>query len=271
MTNKFVEGIRIVSLAPSVTSILLELGAGRELVGVSRWCKDVADVGSRPTVGDCWKLDIREVMKLRPTLLIGSVPFAAEAVAKILEQPVAFLAINPRSLADIENDVLTLGQLANRGPAARRLIRRMRGTFDGVARRARRFGRRLRPRIYCEAWPNPRISSPPWVAELVEIAGGRMVVQAGARVRDQEVARAKPDIIILAWAAAGDRAKAETALRNTAWLRVPAVKNRRVIVIRDELLNTPGPPLMRGALELSRVIREWHGNHSLCSTELPQI
>jgi iron complex transport system substrate-binding protein len=261
MARKTSHGLRIVSLAPSVTSILLELGASRELVGVSRWCKDVADVGSRPTVGDCWKLDVREVMKLRPTLLIGSLPFAAEAVAKILEQPVAFLAINPRSLADIENDVLTLGRLVDRGRAAKGLIRRMRGVFDGVARRAQRFGRRSRPKIYCEAWPNPRISSPPWVAELVEIAGGRMVIQAGARVSDQEVARAKPDIIVLAWAAAGDRAKAETALRNAAWQRVPAVNSRRVIVIRDELLNTPGPPLMRGTVELFRLIGEWHGNH----------
>jgi iron complex transport system substrate-binding protein len=239
MARKTSDRMRIVSLAPSVTSILLELGAGRELVGVSRWCKDVADVGSRPTVGDCWKLDIREVMKLRPTLLIGSVPFAAEAVAKILEQPVAFLAINPRSLADIENDVQALGRLVGRG---------------------RRFGQRSRPRIYCEAWPNPRISSPPWVAQLVEMAGGRMAVKAGTRVSDAEVARAKPDIIILAWTSAGDRAKVDTALGNPAWSDLPAVNNRRVVVIRDELLNTPGPPLMRGALELGRVIREWRDN-----------
>jgi iron complex transport system substrate-binding protein len=257
MARKTSDRMRIVSLAPSVTSILLELGAGRELVGVSRWCKDVADVGSRPTVGDCWKLDIREVMKLRPTLLIGSVPFAAEAVAKILEQPVAFLAINPRSLADIENDVQALGRLVGRRRSAERLIRRLRGTFDGVSRRARRFGQRARPRIYCEAWPNPRISSPPWVAQLVEIAGGRMAVKAGTRVSDAEVARAKPDIIILAWTSAGDRAKVDTALGNPAWSDLPAVNNGRVVVIRDELLNTPGPPLMRGALELGRVIREW--------------
>jgi iron complex transport system substrate-binding protein len=261
MARKTSDRMRIVSLAPSVTSILLELGAGRELVGVSRWCKDVADVGARPTVGDCWKLNIREVMKLRPTLLIGSVPFATEAVAKILEQPVAFLAINPRSLADIESDVLMLGHLAGRARAPERLIRKMRRAFDGVARLARSAGRPVRPRVYCEAWPNPRISSPPWVAELVEIAGGKMVVRAGARVSDAEVARAKPDIIILAWTAAGDRAKVDTAVNNPAWRDLPAVKNRRVVVIRDELLNTPGPPLMRGAVELSRVIREWHGNH----------
>jgi iron complex transport system substrate-binding protein len=229
---------------------------GRELVGVSKWCKEVANVGGRPAVGDCWKLDVRDVMKLRPTLVIGSVPFAAEAVARILQQPVAFLALNPRSLADVEADILLLGRLINGLGAASRLARRMRGVFESVARRARVGARRFRPQVYCEAWPHPRISSPPWVAELVEIAGGRMVVPAGARVSDSEVAAARPDIIVLAWTAAGERAKVETALQVAAWRDVPAVRERRVVVIRDELLNTPGPPLMRGLVELERVIRE---------------
>jgi iron complex transport system substrate-binding protein len=249
-------GTRIVSLAPSVTSILLELGAGRELVGVSKWCKDVAEVGRRPTVGDCWKLDVREVMKMRPTLLIGSVPFAAEAVMRILEQAVAFLALNPRTLADIESDILVLGRVVKRATAAERLVRRMRRAFRDVALAARKRGgaRAVRPRVYCEAWPHPRISSPPWVAELVNIAGGEMVVKAGARVSDEEVAAARPDIIVLAWTAVGDRAKVATALGVAAWRDVPAVRERRVFVVRDEILNTPGPPLILGVRELRRLI-----------------
>ncbi len=248
--------MRIVSLAPSVTSILLSLGVGRELVGVSRWCKHVADVGGRPAVGDCWKMDLREVMRLRPSILIGSVPFAAETVQKILAEPVAFLAINPRSLADIYSDVRTLGRLVDRGRAAELLIRKMRAEFAEVARDARRRGASRRVRVYCEAWPKPRISSPPWVAELVEIAGGKMVVGAGSRVTDEEVARTAPELIVLAWAATGGRAKVSSALRNPAWRDVPAVRNGRVVVIRDELLNTPGPPLMEGARDLARAIRE---------------
>ncbi len=253
---KKLEGLRIVSLAPSVTSILLSLGVGRELVGVSRWCKDVADVGARPVVGDCWKMDLRAVMRLRPSLLIGSVPFAAETVQRILAEPAAFLAINPRSLADIYSDVRTLGRLVERGRAAQLLLRKMRAGFADVAREARLRGALRRVRVYCEAWPKPRISSPPWVAELVEIAGGKMVVGAGSQVTDEEVARAAPELIVLAWAATGGRAKVSSALRNPAWRDVPAVRNGRVVVIRDELLNTPGPPLVEGARELARAIRE---------------
>ena len=248
--------LRIVSLAPNVTSILLALGAGRELVGVSKWCKEVAPVGRRPRVGDCWKMDMREVMRLRPTILIGSVPFAVETVQKILAEPVSFLAINPRSLANIFGDIRTLGQLVNRARAAERLIRKMWAGFADVARGVRRIGVGRRLRVYCESWPKPRISSPLWVAELVEMAGGQMIVDAGARVSDSEVALAAPELIVLAWAATGARARVSTALRNPAWRDVPAVRNERVVVIRDELLNTPGPPLVDGARELARAIRE---------------
>ncbi|HXO06064.1 MAG TPA: ABC transporter substrate-binding protein [Candidatus Sulfotelmatobacter sp.] len=246
--------IRIVSLAPNVTSILLELGVGRELVGVSKWCKDVADVGRRPQVGDCWKMNIAEVMRLKPTILIGSVPFASDTVAKILAEAVTFVAINPRSLADIENDIRTLGRIANRAANAEKLILKLTRSFAAVAGAAKTNRAKHRPRVYCEAWPKPRISSPPWVAELVQLAGGTMVGAAGERVTDEEVAREKPDVIVLAWAATGNRAKSAGALRNPAWQDVPAVRNRRVFVIRDELLNTPGPPLINGAWELLRVI-----------------
>jgi len=250
--NKCRAPLRIVSLAPNVTSILLALKAGRLLVGVSKWCKDVAPVGRRPQVGDCWKLDLREVMRLKPTLLIGSVPFATETVHAILRQPVAFLALNPRTLSDIYSDVRILARLVSRAAGGEDIIRRMRHAFAQVANRVRHI--RTRPRVYCEAWPNPRISSPPWVHELVEIAGGRPVVAPGARVTDDEIARANPDVIVLAWAATGDRANPQTALRNSAWKKVPAVKAGRAVVISDELLNTPGPPLVRGVQALFRAI-----------------
>ena len=254
-----IEKLRIVSLAPSVTSILLAIGAQKNLVGVSKWCKDVAPTGRLPRVGDCWALDVRAVSRLRPTLVIGSVPFKPEVVAQLLALPAAFLALNPRSLRTIEEDYRILGRMTNRSSAANALVEKMRSTFARIAARVVARNRQARyvkqrPRVYCEAWPKPRISSPPWVAELVEIAGGRMVVRAGKLISDRDVAVARPDVIVLAWTATGERASPRATLANPNWATVPAVRDKRVVVIRDELLNTPGPPLMQGAEALFRAI-----------------
>ncbi|MDE3136887.1 MAG: ABC transporter substrate-binding protein [Acidobacteriota bacterium] len=235
-----------------MTSILLELGARRDLVAVSRWCKEVADVRGLPTFGDCWKIDTKPLARLRPTLIIGSVPYRAEALAALLEYPAPFVATNPRTLADIFAEIEMLGALTGRQAAARKLVARMQTAFGRVSRAARRVGHKSR--VYAESWPNPRISSPPWVAELVEIAGGKMAVPSGRRVSDDEVRRALPEVMILAWAATGDRSRPETALSNPAWRNVPAVETGRVFVVPDHLLNTPGPPLVRGLLVLFEML-----------------
>ncbi len=245
--------LRIVSLAPSATSILCAIGAKRALVGVTKWCRDVAPVGKLPTLGDCWHMEsVDEILRLKPTLVVGSVPYKLETVAKLLEHPFPFLAMNPRTLAGIEADIGLLGGITQRAAAAETLVRKMRSAFSQIEKKTRRCKTRLR--VYCEAWPNPRISSPPWVAELVNLCGGEMIVSAGEKITDAEVAAARPEVIVLAWAATGTKADPEQVYRVTVWKDVPAIRNRKVFVISDELLNTPGPPLIEGARALWNVL-----------------
>jgi iron complex transport system substrate-binding protein len=184
--------------------------------------------------------------------VIGSVPFKQETVGKLLEQRFSFLAMNPRTLEDVYADIRLLGGIAGRAAQAEALVRKMRSAFLAIERGSKKLTQRVR--VYCEAWPNPRISSPPWVAEVVKICGGELIVPAGEKVSDEQVAEARPEVIVLAWAATGDKAQPEQVYKVAAWTDVPAIRKRRVFVVRDELLNTPGPPLVDGANELFRVL-----------------
>src|SRR5438552_3855322 len=117
--------LRIVSLAPSATSILCTLGAKKALVGVTKWCADVAPVGGLPKLGDCWHMEsVDDILRLKPTLVIGSVPYKQETVVKLLEHPLNFLAMNPRSLADVYANVRMLGGIVGRAKAAESLVGR---------------------------------------------------------------------------------------------------------------------------------------------------
>jgi iron complex transport system substrate-binding protein len=245
--------IRIVSLAPSATSILCSIDAKRMLVGVTKWCADVAPVARLPKLGDCWHMNsVDEILQLKPTIVIGSVPYKQETVAKLLEHPVTFLAMNPRSIEDVYCDIRLLGGITNHQPQAEREVRRMHSAFAQIRQKSRKS--REKPRVYCEAWPNPRISSPPWVAELVAICGGEFVGTAGQKVNDADIAEANPDIIVLAWAAVGAKSDPKQTYKVSAWSGTSALQKKHVFVIRDELLNTPGPPLVEGARELHRLL-----------------
>jgi iron complex transport system substrate-binding protein len=232
---------------------LCAIGAKRMLVGVTKWCADVAPVENLPKLGDCWHMkSVEDILRLKPTLVIGSLPYKQETVAKLLEHPLNFLAMNPRTLADVANDIGLLGRITGHVHEACRLNRKMRDGFAAFASKRKKWAKPVR--MYCEAWPNPRISSPPWVAELAEICGGEMVVPAGEKVSEAQVAEANPDVIVLAWAATGDTADGTKAYEIPAWKDVPAVRDKRVYVIRDEWLNTPGPPLLDGARALHKIV-----------------
>jgi iron complex transport system substrate-binding protein len=244
---------RIVSLAPSATSILCALGAKNRLVGVTRWCQDVAPVKGLPTFGDCWRCDTGGVARLKPDLVIGSVPYNADVVADLLRHGLTFLAMNPRTLADIFSDIQMLGRLLGRQKGATRLVRDMKARMKKITARSRRA--RRKPRVYVEVWSNPFIVAPRWVEEMVALAGGRFVPRGGGRkVTQREVLSAKPEIVIIAWAACGLRVDTKKVIRRARWAGVPAFRGGQVYLVSDETVNTPSPVVVSGLERLARII-----------------
>lgn len=248
---------RIVSLAPSATSIVCALGARNSLVGVTRWCRDVAPVDGLPALGDCWRCDPNKVAALKPDLVIGSIPYKAETVDALLRRGLTFLAMTPRSLADIFSDIGLLGRLLGRERRATALVRDMEKRMQRIAARASRsFG--TRPRVYIEIWSNPFIVAPRWVEEMAALAGGRFVPvpesDSARRIEEQDVLSARPEVIILAWAACGMRVSAKKVLARPRWKQLPAVRRRQVFIVSDENLNTPGPPVVAGLERLARIL-----------------
>lgn len=222
-------------------------------MGVTRWCRDVAPVKDLPALGDCWRCDAAQVAALKPTLVIGSVPYKAETVDALLQRGLTFLAMNPRTLQDIFSDIEMLGQLVGREKRAKALARHLKQQLKQVARRAHRA--RRRPRVYCESWPKPLMLSPAWVEEMVRLAGGRFVPAGGGRkATPPEVLAAKPEVIVLGWAGCGMRVDARQLWRRPGWDCLPAVRAGRVYVVSDEALNTPGPPLATGVEWLAKIL-----------------
>ena len=98
------------------------------------------------------------------------------------------------------------------------------------------------------------IHSQRWVAELVEAAGGKFVGAPGAHTEPSEIAKADPDVMIMAWCGAGDRVPLAKVIEQRRWSGLQAVRERRVYCLPDEFLNTPAPTLIEGLHALAGAI-----------------
>ena len=238
---------RVVCLQPSATLTMRDIGRLDRVVACTRYCADVcpevAD-GSRMIVSDSWSAQAVEILAARADLAIASVPYQMEAVAEILKTGFRFLGLAPRTLADIYGDIAAIAGLMGVLDRAERVIAAMQTEIEQV--RTACNSTQPKPKVFCEEWGKPIIASQPWVAELVEIAGGAFLSTPGKTTSAEDVARAAPDVVIAAWCGAGDRVPLEKIVEQRNWLGLPAVRAGRVFCISDELLNTPATSLLHG-------------------------
>jgi iron complex transport system substrate-binding protein len=263
---------RVVSLQPSATSILARLGLLDRVVACTKYCRDVCpEIASRPhmIVADSWSAQSAPILAARPDFVLASVPYQLEAVAEILKAGIPFLALSPRTLADVYGDIAKIAALMGASDRGMKLIAEMQRDIGVIRNRAaagdppaRTAQRAVRPRVFCEEWGKPIILSQPWVAELVGAAGGEFLGTPGDKMTAEAVTALHPDIILAAWCGAGDRVPLEKIVRERGWSDTNAAKNARVYCVRDELLNTPGPALVEGLRALACAIHpEIFGEH----------
>jgi iron complex transport system substrate-binding protein len=237
---------RIVSLQPSATATLRDLGLLDRLVACTKYCVDVCPEvgdGSRLIVSDSWAAQKEQILAANPDLVVASVPYQLEAVGEILKAGVRFLGLAPRMLADIYTDIATIAgvmSVAQRGEA---VIARMIRHIEEVRLLV---GASARQKVFCEEWGKPIFVSQPWVAELVEAAGGEFILEPGRQATSEEVASTQPGVILAAWCGAGDRVPLEKIVEQRNWGDLAAAKSQRVFCINDELLNTPASSLLGG-------------------------
>ncbi len=245
---------RIVSLQPSVTVTLRELGRLDLLVACTKYCADICpEVRDRGVtiVADSWSAQAEQIRSAKPDFVIASVPYQEKSLAEVLKAGVPFLALAPKKLADVYADMAIIARLVGAEEQGVRVISCMQEQVEAIREKTRILPR---PRVFCEEWGKPLIASQPWVAELVEAAGAEFIGTPGAQIEFATVAAAAPDVLIAAWCGAGDRVPLEKIIQAREWQKLPAARNGRVYCIRDEYLNTPAPTLIQGLRALAAAI-----------------
>ncbi len=130
---------RVVSLAPSLTDSVLELGAARRLVGVLDGGERPAAIGDLPSVGRYGQVNLERLLELQPDLILvwpGSVPEAQ--LQRLRDFGIALFIAEPHSLDELALQLAALGEALGEAEAGQRLSARFR---EGMRRLAERYRR----------------------------------------------------------------------------------------------------------------------------------
>jgi iron complex transport system substrate-binding protein len=249
---------RILSLAPSVTEVLFEAGAGPRVVGVTDFCRFPRETLSLPKVGGYLTPSYEAIVALQPDLVVTLAEHAdVEPEIRALGIPV--LRVDHRSLEGIVRSIEQVGERCGLTIRSKRAADALRRALAG----ARKLAAGTRPRVlicFGRADDVRRLTAaaPGTIHDdLITQAGGMNVVTSTAvaypTLSAEGAIRLNPDVIIEFGPANADAA----ALRRQ-WSRldsIQAVKNNRVHVFTGEFLSVPGPRFVRFVDTVARAIR----------------
>ncbi len=275
--------MRIVSLLPSVTEIVVALGLGDRLVGRTHECDfpplaqavpvmtasrlehepfdsrgiDEA-VASAGAVG-LYALDETALAEARPDLIITqalcdvcAVAYdqVTEAANRLPRRP-EVLSLEPETLEGVLGTITTVGDACGARPAAAALLAELRRRLERVARAV---AGRPPVRAACLEWLDPPYAAGHWVPEQVALAGGVDPIgrpgRPSVRVTPETVVACEPDMLVLmpcGWNAEEAARAVDAGAFAEAYGETPAARAGRIVAVDGSAyFNRPGPRVVDG-------------------------
>ena len=255
---------RIVSLLPTFTEILFDIGAGDRVVGRTTWCDYPPAALAVPSVGDGMPPNVEAVAATKPDLVVLYNSGPNVTAAQQLER------------LGIRTVLLDMNRFEDLGPATRRL-----GQLTGLEQRAESLATAMdsltnRPLASSTAslafvvWDNPPIiiGRGSYLDQLANLAGARNVFHditaPSSQVSLETIAARDPDWI----AVLSDSAVTPAFAKRREWRAVRAVREGHFLLLPGSLFGRPGPRSGQAVKELRALLGQ-HGAGAQHAAPLP--
>lgn len=243
---------RVVSLLPSLTETVCDLGACARLVAVDRWSNWPAEVARLPRVGGLDDPNVEMIVAARPDLVL--VAPASRLAARLRGLGLTVGEFDARDLAEARRVADRLAVLLGTPQRAAERWTALQSAIDKAVASvpAQAWGRR----VYFEISSTPfAAGEASFIGELLSRLGARNVVPAALgpfpQISPEFVVRADPDLIVV------PQAEAAALMRRPGWAGIRAVKSGQVCALSTaqvDLLVRPGPRLAQGAAVLAQCL-----------------
>lgn len=252
---------KIVSLAPSNTELLYEVGAGSQVIGRDEFSDFPADATALPSVGGSMgKYNLEAIAALKPDLVLAAQINTAAQVKSIQDLGLTvFYLNNPTDFNGLYQNIETVGKLTGRSSDAASLVSSLKSRVQAVTDRL--AGITTHPKVYYELDAtdpaNPYTAGPgAYIDMLIKMAGGQnigdVLSSAYAQISSEQVISANPDFIILGDAAYG--ITVDSIAQRPGWADIAAVKDGHVSTFDDNTVSRPTARMVDALENLARLL-----------------
>jgi iron complex transport system substrate-binding protein len=252
---------RIVSLAPSVTEMLFAVGAGPQVVGVTKFCNFPAEAEALPEIGgfSARTISIEAIVNLTPDLVIAGTASQRPVVEALEAQQIPVLVLAPSTFEEVYANITQLGGLTGHSSQAAQVVERMQTQVKTVTDTIAAIPAAERPSVFWEITDEPLMTAGPqtFIGQMIELAGATNIFADASEDYPQvsaEVIVERNPTVIVGPDSHGDKLKAEVIATREGWDSVAAVRDGRIFVLNGDIVSRPGPRLADALEALAKAL-----------------
>lgn len=285
--------MQIVSLLPSATEIICELGFEDQIVGRSHECDQPESIRDLPVLtdssvkntGNSTRIDqnIKSLLKdglsvfsvkadllaeINPDIIftqdhceVCAVPLGEvkTAVKQFCGKDTKVVSLSPTNLEEIYESIQTIGRALNVEEQAHQLIGELQLRMDIIRNTV--IGEPVK-RVACLEWIDPLMTGGNWIPELLEVVGAEYLLsepgQHSPWIDWKEVVDENPDVILVMPCGYDIDQTLNEMYRLTQkddWNSIKAVQNNEVYILDgNRYFNRPGPTIFESTRILGEIL-----------------
>ncbi|MDI3269312.1 MAG: ABC transporter substrate-binding protein [Bacillota bacterium] len=232
---------RIGAFVPSATDLLLALGLKDRIAVVDAYsAAQFPEVEGIPQT-DTYNIDF-EALAAQNLDLILTLP--GQYLDRMWELGLKVYVLQPSDIDGIYRNFLNLGKVSGIPEEARQVVDGLQQAVQAVMEQAASIPDAEKLTVYAENWNDPiyAAGAGSYTDALIRAAGGKNILfdseTPWPQVSAEEVIARAPQVILVTAGDPGGRELVEGT--RPGWQSVPAVADRRVYVVPDELISQPG-------------------------------
>jgi iron complex transport system substrate-binding protein len=241
---------RIVSLAPSVTEILFAIGAGPQVVGVTKFCTFPPEADALPEIGgfSTKSISLEAIVGLEPDLVVAGTASQQPVVEQLEQLAVPVVVLAPKSFEEVYANIAQAGYLTGHVEQATAVVDAMRTRVDAVTARVATIPAEERPTVYWEVYDEPLTTAGPetFIGQLIDLAGATNSFADASEDYPQvsaEAVFARDPQVILGPNSQSMKLTLDAVGQRPGWADVRAVRDERIYLLDGDIVSRPGPRL----------------------------
>jgi iron complex transport system substrate-binding protein len=236
---------RIVSLAPSCTELLYDLGLGNRVVADTSVDDFPAEAAQKPHIGGYGDMSGERVLAQKPDLIVADNGINRQIIAQLETAHVPMIVLEAHTVVQVYDTIRILGRATGQNAEADRTITRMQSRFAAVRKAV--ASAISRPKVLVVYGTDPIYTTGPgsFLEDLITIAGGKNVVETQeSQISSEAVILAQPDVILC------DPAIKDHIAALPGWKEsVPAVNHSTYFLPSENATIVRGVPRLADAAE----------------------